>query len=91
MPNETIRSRHEFDDGAGPFLNIGWGREAGYVQLGTTVPEGEGKLMVRGPDGWIDGDAVGASGWFVQLDRDGINRAIRTMRRARDQAFGRDE
>ena len=30
-------------------------------------------------------------GMYVTLDRDGINRLIRNLRRARDQAFGRDE
>lgn len=31
------------------------------------------------------------TGFFVQLDRQGINQLIRNLRRARDQAFGRDE
>lgn len=31
------------------------------------------------------------NGWRVTLDRDGINRLIRALRRARDSAFGRDE
>lgn len=30
-------------------------------------------------------------GWHADLDRAGVNRLIRTLRRARDQAFGRDE
>lgn len=30
-------------------------------------------------------------GWYCQLDRDGINRLIRTLRRARDAAYGKDE
>ncbi len=30
-------------------------------------------------------------GWHVTLDRHGINRLIRTLRRARDAAFGKDE
>lgn len=30
-------------------------------------------------------------GFYVQLDRRGINQLIRHLRRARDQAFGRDE
>lgn len=30
-------------------------------------------------------------GWYVGLDRRGINDLIRVLRRARDQAFGRDE
>jgi len=35
--------------------------------------------------------ALYADGMFVDLDRRGINRLIRNLRRARDQAFGRDE
>jgi hypothetical protein len=30
-------------------------------------------------------------GMYVDLDRAGINKLIRNLRRARDQAFGRDE
>lgn len=30
-------------------------------------------------------------GWHVTLDREGINRLIRSLRRARDAAYGRDE
>jgi hypothetical protein len=30
-------------------------------------------------------------GWFVTLDRDGCNRMIRALRKARDAAYGRDE
>lgn len=32
-----------------------------------------------------------ANGHFTSLDRQGINRVIRSLRKARDQAFGRDE
>jgi hypothetical protein len=31
------------------------------------------------------------SGWHVDLDRAGVNRLIRVLRTARDQAFGKDE
>jgi len=31
------------------------------------------------------------NGYYVDLDRESINRLIRNLRRARDQAFGRDE
>jgi hypothetical protein len=30
-------------------------------------------------------------GWFVYLDRSAINKLIKTLRRARDQAYGSDE
>lgn len=29
-------------------------------------------------------------GWYVELDRDALNRLIRVLRRARDQAYGED-
>lgn len=32
-----------------------------------------------------------AQGWFVELDRAAINRLIKALRKARDQAFGVDE
>ena len=34
---------------------------------------------------------VAQDGWHIDLDRRGINDLIRNLRRARDQAFGRDE
>lgn len=36
-------------------------------------------------------DILASYGFYVELDRDGINDVIRKLRRARDQAFGRDE
>ncbi len=54
---------------------VGWSRDK-YVQI-ATVNTGEPELAeVRG--------------WHVDLDREGINRLIRTLRKARDQAFGAD-
>jgi hypothetical protein len=96
MPSEVIRNRPEVDDGALPYTRVGWGRDAQYVQLGTVIPESEGKIQHRNtnpdnPNLWEDVDCPqGEAGWFVQLDRDGCNRLIRTLRRARDQAFGAD-
>lgn len=49
------------------------------------------------PVGFVLGDLVelqgtrSQSGWYVDLDRKGINDLIRVLRKARDQAFGRDE
>lgn len=34
--------------------------------------------------------AVYSEGWYCQLDRNGINRLIRTLRKARDAAYGSD-
>lgn len=57
-------------------VEVGWSRQ-GSVQVAT-----------------IDPDAVlgtRESGLYVELDRVGINQLIRLLRKARDQAYGRDE
>jgi hypothetical protein len=61
-------------------VSLGWSRQdaGGYVQLGTIR---NGKEHSFDP----------ADGLYADLDREGINDLIRLMRRARDQAFGRDE
>lgn len=97
MPKETIHSRYEghvprvldkdgnwvYSDPAKvapePFVTVGWGRESQHVQVAT---------LAGG-----DYDEVGGNerpGLYVQLDRDGINRLIRSLRKARDAAFGSD-
>lgn len=82
MPKEIIHSRYP-DPEDGPresLVHVGWTREHEHVEVATIVPD-ERKLDTT-PEG---------NGWFVQLDRSGINRLIRALRQARDQAFGRDE
>jgi hypothetical protein len=63
-------------------VRIGWDR-IGYVQLAT--------VLQAGTDG-APGHEVAEvdEGQFVDLDRESINRLIRTLRKARDQAFGAD-
>lgn len=96
MPKEVIRARPDTDDGAGPYIRLGWGKESEHVELGTAVPDGQGRLQlpIREQDGspgnWETVDSIEDVGWFVQLDRAGINRLIRELRKARDQAFGAD-
>lgn len=57
-------------------IHVGWNND--HVEIAVLNPSAPS----------MDGTAV--PGWFVQLDRDGINRLIRTLRKARDQAFGAD-
>ena len=81
MPKETIAScysnfSNEEKFEAPFYLQIIWGRENG-VQVATTNPDA--------PIGSIE------NGLYVDLGRAEINHAIRVLRRARDQAFGRDE
>lgn len=47
--------------------------------------------MLRDPENDVDIVYVAQDGWFLDLDRNAINQLIRNLRRARDQAFGRDE
>lgn len=81
MPKETVRSAYaggrEMNE---PEVRVGWSRETGHVQLGTVMDD-EAVLQPT-PEG---------NGWFVTLDRAGINALVRHLRRARDQAYGRDE
>lgn len=61
-----------------PFLTVGWNRNVPSIELATR----EG--------GDIDESERERGGYFAHLDREGINRLIRTLRKARDQAFGAD-
>jgi hypothetical protein len=81
MPKEVVVDSNGFDDDASRGLRaeVRWSREAEYVQLATVADE----PPVR--------SGLGGEGWHVSLDRRGINEVIRYLRRARDQAFGRDE
>lgn len=80
MPKEFILDCEEFDEIDPSGLRVGWSKETGLVQVATI-----------GPDGCELHPTPEGNGWFVNLDRRGINRVIRTLRRARDDAFGRDE
>jgi len=91
MPKEVIHSRYDgktvtemTEDGKSqqvtlvePFLHVGWDREAEHVEIATRA----------GGDFKSDFDRPGL---FVQMDRSGLNRLIRTLRKARDAAFGAD-
>jgi hypothetical protein len=83
MPREIIHDDRPLPGGDGeqsiPFaVSVGWGRDSEGVQIATIDLRVED---VHSPE----------HGWFVDLDRYRINQLIRVLRRARDQAFGRDE
>src|SRR5690242_21353067 len=77
-------------------VEVSWGRETGHVQIvSKCVNRFTGDRFV--PEPTPEEIKAGASpihytdGMYVDLDRRGINNLIRNLRRARDQAFGRDE
>lgn len=89
MPKETVYGdQHPAgpDDQRVPVVEVLWNREGGYVQIVSkaTDPHG-GRYVGESPDTHF------TDGMYVDLDRRGINQLIRNLRRARDQAFGRDE
>lgn len=61
-------------------VEVSWQRSLEHVQLVTYArhPETKETSVLSGPR-------------YVTLDRAGINELIRKLRKARDQAFGRDE
>lgn len=59
-------------------VEVGWQKDTGCVQVATTDPAAP------------TSESVGAGLW-VDLERQNINDLIRLLRKARDQAFGRDE
>lgn len=78
-----------------PELNVSWTRAAdhgmGNVQVSLLLPVGYVKHLgaaLAEPDG-LEPSGIGA--FSPSLGRDELNRLIRTLRRARDQAYGADE
>lgn len=101
MPRENVYDA----DGMAPYgpqssaqgvIEVSWSREAGHVQVATRLFNDDGKSF--GIDGEIPTPPeelarreVWASGFYVSLDRNGINDLIRKLRKARNQAYGPDE
>lgn len=60
-------------------IEVQWGRRT-FVQLGS--------INQAAAD---ENPGSEESGWFVDIDRATVNKLIRVLRRARDQAYGADE
>lgn len=83
MPKETVEGRW-------------FGKPPKDATTGALLPADNSVVSVawgRNRDATIgvikDNEVTGAQCW-VDLDRDGINRLIRSLRKARDQAYGQD-
>ena len=84
-------------------VEVGWHRDAEHVELASKcvrsddgsdyVPLLEPLQFAPGELGELVELEAGPvrSGFYVPLDRRGVNELIRTLRRARDQAYGKDE
>lgn len=85
MPKTIISSRYPSDTEP-THLHIGWTKDGSeHVEVSVQNQAIADQCAAEGHP------HDSRSGWFVQLDRSGINRAIRALRQARDDAFGRDE
>lgn len=72
---------------------VGWSKEDGHVQIATVTNSKRLGLSEFNPhtEAWTPVETGGTDeGWHVTLDRKEINDLIRLLRKARDQAFGRD-
>lgn len=88
MPRETISSQLDFP------VEVSWGREHAYVQIGAIMKEPQNDLEPQNLQELLESwgpSASTARGLFAQLDREALNKLIRVLRRARDQAYGKDE
>lgn len=83
MPKEVIVSDAGFPDTDEVTLTeVRWSKDSEYVQLATVLAD-------RSTHEPIERKVHG--GWYFSLDRIDINKLIKNLRRARDQAYGRDE
>ncbi len=96
MPKETVFGEQLVaygDDGKlidpnpkVPVVEVLWAREQGYVQVVSRAEDPHGGRWAG-----ESSETHFTDGMYVNLDRGQINKLIRNLRRARDQAFGRDE
>ena len=93
MPKEVIYNQYSRATPSGldtnpEYLHIGWTPGSEHVEVASVHPHGALSLQEGGEWHSVDGPTPG---WFIQLDRQGINAAIRALRKARDAAYGADE
>lgn len=94
MPKETIHGSHlpwGEDHPAVSVVQVLWSRND-HVQVVTRAQHrADGSDVAPPGEEREDGERLFTDGMYVDLDRRGINDLIRNLRRARDQAFGKDE
>ena len=94
MPKEVVYGEGPVfgpESPARSVLEVRWSRN-GFVEIGSRIVHAA-DLSAYVPTEQERPDLNGAAipGLYMALDRAAINETIRHLRRARDQAFGRDE
>jgi hypothetical protein len=84
MPKESITG----DTPSGLRVEVGW--QPGLEVTVATLNRDE-TFQIPKTDARDSGDTQPFNGWFIHMDRTGLNRLIRALRKARDAAYGRDE
>jgi hypothetical protein len=104
MPREKIRSPHETLHRAMPEVDIAWGADSMDVEIGVinTAVDAAERLdeLLLGVElsdaqrleiiGRLTQVHAPGRGWYTHLGRGEVNRMIRILRKARDQAMGAD-
>jgi hypothetical protein len=91
MPKELVYSDtypYSTTEPARSVVDIRWSRESSHVQIATRCVDASTEATYKNEE---FSTLSAADGWYLDLDRRAINELIRKLRRARDQAFGRDE
>jgi hypothetical protein len=70
-------------------VQVGW-HPNGHVQVATVHTDSPATLPGEKQDHDDTPPPVPFDGWHATLDREGVNRLIRVLRKARDSAFGAD-
>lgn len=91
MPKEIIESSY-YDQ---LLVDVNTGKsvraEPTYMHVGWTKDHKHVEVAVINRDIKVEFPGDTREGWFMQMDREGCNRAIKALRKARDDAFGRDQ
>jgi hypothetical protein len=70
-------------------VEVGW-TPNGDVQIATVHANSPARFPTEVSDDGLQMPDEPLRGWYATLDRAGINRLIRALRKARDAAFGAD-
>src|SRR5438105_2424601 len=94
MPKETVYGSElpwGEDNPAVSVVQVLWTRDEHVQVVSRAVHRSDGSDVVPPGEEREPGEIFFTDGMYVNLDRRGINELIRDLRRARDQAFGKDE